>query len=321
MILIELQRYDRMKKVRCFDKRNKEEHMKKRAFLMMVVTCLLLLTSCGGRSESEIQEDFISQNSYINAYGMNVTSFEITNRSTKGKTDEVSVRVEAENNQFSMVQDCNMHYEKYNNGWKLDSVTQKDIDYTANNAEITQEMADAWAKDFFGEGLTFTKRSDYTNHICFYYTRTEENFYLIKEYADQLDLYFTPDNQWQAEPSEEQTSETADLIGEWTYKDAERSYWIKIIDFDMDDRRVRYAYELHDKKNMAAGFDWVYDAKSSDEIVGSCYSYMGDGKYDWHMDPDESEVREFWFYIGKQADAKNGTGAGVNFNGYWLTRN
>lgn len=295
--------------------------MKKRIFLAIAMVWLLLLTSCGERSESEIREDFLGQNSYINDYGMNVVSFEITNRSTEDKTDKVSVRVEAKNDQFSMVQDCVLHYEKYNDGWKLDSVSQKDIDYTANNAEVTQEAADAWAEYYFGEGVTFAKRSDSKNHVCFYYTRQEENFYLVKEYADQLDFYFTPDSQWQMETSEEETDETADLVGEWIYKDAERSYWIKIIDFDMKNRRVRYAYEFHDKHSMAPGNNWVYDVKSSDEVIGKYYSYMGDGNYNWHMDPDESSVREFWFYIGNQADAKNGTGAGVNFNGYWLTRN
>ena len=295
--------------------------MKKRIFLGIVIAWMLLLTACGKRSESEIRADFVSQNAYINPYGMNVTSFEITNRSTQNKTDEISVHMEAENSQFSMAQDCTMHYEKYNDGWKLDSVVQKDIDYTANNEEITQENADAWAESFWGEGLTFVRRDDSKNHVCFYYTRGEENSYLVKEYADQLDFYFTPDSQWQAEPSEEQTGSKADLVGEWSYKDSERSYKINIIEFDMKNERVRYTYEFHDKKNMASGFDWIYDAKSTNEVIGSCYSYIGNGGHDWHVDPPQSALREIGFYIGKQKDLKNGTGAGVYFNGYWLTRN
>lgn len=40
----------------------------------------------------------------------------------------------------------------------------------------------------------------------------------------------------------------------------------------------------------------------------------------WHMDTAERGLKQLGFFVGEQAEMKNGMGSGVYFNNYWLTR-
>lgn len=301
--------------------------MKKQwTWIMFAVLLFVSLTACGKISENTIKSDFLAQDEYITAYNMTVDDFQITGRETTGKSDIVAVHVESRNEYFHLIQDCVMNYEKYNDGWKLDSVETSDIDYLADNEKVTQTDADEVIASLYPDGeISFVKREDSNNHIKFYYSWKNEIYYRVNEYTLCVDYTFTPAAQWEQTITEDKTKSTVDLIGEWSYQDSARSYWVKIIDFDTTNRRVRYEYEFHDQKNIGDGYtNFIYDTKSTSEQVGSYYSYgfenWNEGTASWHMDTSERGLKQLNFFVGEEAKAKNGMGAGVCFNGYWLKR-
>ncbi len=293
--------------------------------VLVAVVLLISLTACGKKSESDIQADFMSQDSYVESYGMTVDSFQIIDRQTTDKSDIVTVHIETSNSDFSLTRDCRMDYEKYNDGWKLDFVSTDYMDYLADNTKITQSDADNAVSAYDNGNLTFVKREESNNHITFYYSKQEESYYRVREYTVCADYIFDPDSQWYVTVTEEQTKSAVDLVGEWSYQDSERSYWVKIIDFDTANRRVRYEYEFHDTKNIGDGYThFIYDAKSNGEVVGTYYSYgfesWQEGTASWHMDTAERGLKQLGFFVGEEAKMKNGMNAGVYFNNYWLTR-
>ena len=111
--------------------------------IVLVMLLFVLLAACGKIDESTIKSDFIGQDDYIETYDMTVDEFQITGRKTTGKSDIVTVHVESENEYFRLTRDCVMDYEKYNDGWKLDSVVTENMDYLADNEKVPQADADA----------------------------------------------------------------------------------------------------------------------------------------------------------------------------------
>lgn len=299
---------------------------KQRMRIVFMVLLLVLLAACGKIDESTIKSDFIEQDDYLATYDMTVDEFQITGRKTTGKSDIITVHVESENEYFRLTRDCVMDYEKYNDGWKLDSVVTEDMDYLADNEKVTQTDADEAVGLLYPDGeLSFIKREDSDNHVKFYYNWKNEVYYSVSECTLCAECTFTPNMQWEGDVTEGETKSSVDLIGEWSYQDGERSYWVKIIDFDLANRNVRYEYEFHDKNNIGDGYThFIYDAQSAGEVVGKYYSYgfesWNKGTFSWHMDTEESGLKQLDFFVGEEAEAKNGMGAGVSFNGYWLKR-
>lgn len=293
--------------------------------IMLAVFLSVSLTGCGKRSESQIKSDFIDQDAYITPYNMTVDSFEITERQTTKNSDIVTVSVTVSDSQYSMTRECVMDYEKYNDGWKLDQVVTNYVDYLADNTNVSQADADQLVAGQVSGDVTFTKREDSNNHVRFYYTKQTESYYRVREYTICVDYMFEPETRWTGTVTEDLTRSTVDLVGEWSYQDADRSYWVKIIDFDTANARVTYEYKFHGEDiNSNYWGRIINDAESSGEVVGSYYSYgfenWSEGTASWHMDTPESNLRQIGFFVGEEAKMKNGMGAGVYFNNYWLAR-
>ena len=294
--------------------------------IVFVMLLLVSLAACGKIDENAIKSDFIRQDDYILNNDMTVDEFQITERKTTEKSDVITVHVESENECFRMAQDCVMHYEKYNDGWKLDSVVTENIDYLADNKMVTQTDANEAVGLLYPDGeLSFIKREDSDNHVRFYYNWKNEVCYSVNKCTLCVEYTFTPSTQWERDVTEGEAKFSVDLIGEWSYQDSNRSYWVKIIDFDSTSHIVRYEYEFHDEKNIGDGYThFIHDAKSTGEVVGSYYSYSFEnwnkGTFSWHMDTEERGLKQLDFFVGEEAKAKNGMGAGVSFNGYWLKR-
>lgn len=294
--------------------------------IVFVMLLLVSLVACGKIDENTIKSDFIRQDNYILVNDMTVDEFQITERKTTGKSDVITVHVESENECFQLTQDCVMNYEKYNDGWKLDSVVTENMDYLADSKAVTQTDADEAVGLLYPDGeLSFIKREDSDNHIKFYYNWKNEVYYSVNRCTLCVEYTFTPSTQWERDVTEGETNFSVDFIGEWSYQDSNRSYWVKIVDFDSKNHIVRYEYEFHDEKNIGDGYThFIHDAKSAGEVVGSYYSYSFEnwnkGTFSWHMDTEERGLKQLDFFVGEEAKAKNGMGAGVSFNGYWLKR-
>lgn len=201
--------------------------------VVMALTILFVLTSCGSTSEkneTEILADIQREDPFFLDYDLRVDSSAITKRQTNtdDKTDYVWLELTASNDAFTYYSEYALIYVLYNDGWMLEEYEK-----------ISHNILPNWypdASDACGDFDTFC--SNYTfggevdrgdTYIIYQATYSSDYLYLTTTYDATIEYTFSPQTGWTEHFSKKETGYALDIVGEWLYEDAERYYYVDVI--------------------------------------------------------------------------------------------
>lgn len=181
---------------------------KRYCIFALVMLGLMTFSGCGEKEKTkeEILADIISQDDVFQNYSdLTVTSFEITDRRTdkKEKIDTIYFQIEAENEDIAYELNGESNYYLYEQGWKLEYVSEKEKSIVPLRSTITQEMADATAQaliaDYSDWELILTDRAtilDYGQDTFFYTIKDNSTPYYTYEYSLKILYSFDEMEGW-----------------------------------------------------------------------------------------------------------------------------
>lgn len=279
--------------------------------LSLVLFAVLLLTACGAESkktESEIIDDVIANNSIYSDCGLEITSYEITSRltSTERMTDDVEVTVKSECDEFAYSEDYTLHYLLYDDGWILNDFDRSEANWTAKTI-ISQEEADAIVAASY-ENAAFLSEESHDNYYLFQYSVDvpgDGNYkYLMYEKIISLEYIFYP-NVWSPSITDKDVGKYWNIVGEWAYNDSENSLWLNVISVNETEIAVEYTLSGKDVGYFSSnGVEHLNYEIERDDVMPSYTSelYTENGNRIW--------IR-----------SSEGIHFGGHKNGQWLTYN
>lgn len=203
----------------------------------------------------------------------------------------------------------------------MENIKTTDSSYEAKKPEtVTNQQAEAILSDLGYDNWSFMSREEGTNQVTLTYSTSVSQYYQITEYLITIQYKFTPRNSWDnVSYDETQTKITWDIFGEWRYRDDTRDFYVRITDYDLENKCIKLEYILVNvpvKKEYS-----VYSSEETLNTNGIVERYFGEyNKYSHNV--EEQDYYDFiWIYTGKESQSTiDGVGCGVNVGGYWLKK-
>ena len=291
-----------------------------RRFLLLISILLITvaMTACGKseKSNAEIEEDVVKNDYIISIYELKINNFEVEKRQTNqnDKTDYVWVSVTASNGLFEYSSSYEIQYTLYNAGWELEDFFQTTAQATPFEATINQDIADQKISYEFEEYGFIERETDLDNgRDIFYYEATEVDGLIKTNYDVSLTYQFEM-GEWNVlELKKDQTAQTWDVDGTWTYEDENCNYEITIYSVDTKNRTVQLEYTI-EAQSMSSNSNGIRDIEYS---YNSYYQpVLGLYKNGEKPVSDGSGIRYYEIIIFKLT----GDELGLEVNNKWLYR-
>lgn len=307
-------------------------HIKQKIVLIaLAVFIILSLCGCGEKtkSESEILEDISEYDEFIFEYGVEIASSNITKRQTNEdeKTDYVFVELNGSTETFDYSAEYELMYELYNDGWMLENIEKTTYSYTASHPEdVLQSDADAIIESMEYDEWEFESREESENLIVFHYETSENIHYLMTSYLVDISYSFTPQLLWEYEVKEKTIKEVPDILGEWSYSDDNYSFYVNVINFDLEaetiDLEYNLQYNINTKNpaiNKSQGIECYRFLGPYEPLVADKGSEAYNRKI-WRVKPFDNDSTFLEVCTGNDAlqfARNNEYGAGVAVEGGW----
>lgn len=305
---------------------------------ILVVICLIsliisiLLIGAGEKTASneQIMTDIKREDSYFSNYGLDVKSFEVTQRQTNidEKTDCVWVYVEALNSDFTYTCDYNLTYILYNEGWVLEEYYEYD---SRQYQALTEPDKDSIVKEYsekYGE-CELTNYSCSDNSASFIFkTMQKESEYLSVEKEISVFMKFQPHTLWIvcSEEEKEINYYWDNICGSWVYEDSNGvSLNVEVLEFDAENNEAKFNYSLsYVYENRVTG-DRILTFESKENKTYSLeeYSFKDGNRYKYFEIQNElGNTRAKIWFCGGEMDGKSGVYVNISQKqkNYWLTK-
>jgi len=243
----------------------------KKIVLGIIFFLALINIGCSTTAKSDIKvkedlETIVSDFSIPNQGQFHLDSFEITERKTDTKVDQVWASCEYSNDTIKVsVSEVLLNYELYNDGWKLVDYEFKNQSTEPLSSNITEEQAEEELVSGGYDNFEFISRDEFpeeTGVDTFYYEYKEEVGRIKRSYELQVCYEFETNNWVFDTIKETKTEETIDgIVGIWKYKgdnDSDhyknagkvKDLYVNITSIDLMKMQIEMEYDFK---------DYVYD--------------------------------------------------------------
>jgi len=294
--------------------------------LFLAMLLILLLSSCNGyseKSENEILIDVTIEDSFFSDYSLSTDESTVVKRQTNNddKTDYVWLDVTASNEDFTYQASYELIYVLYNDGWLLEEYTKTNSYIEPKSYPSLEDAIEIMSSNF--EDYEFFSDSQGLNSVSYSFQRKESYHYLSTNYITDVIFNFKPNSLWTYSLQNTETGYSLDIEGEWTYSDADRSFYINIIDVgkeinDSGQIDVILSYELENIHTSAHSTT----TKSSNGPVRMGIDTYHSSMHRWAIVLDPYSVYgNISMYLGIDSkELVESTGYGLACDGYFLTR-
>lgn len=312
----------------------------KRKTMLIALVLLIILSfyGCGNteKSESEILEDISAYDEFIFEYDVEITSSNITKRQTNEdeKTDYVFIELNGSADTFDYFAEYELMYVLYNDGWMLEDIERTDYSYTASHPEeVLQSYADDVIESQGYDEWEFVSRDESENLVVFHYEASKNIHYLMTSYSVDISYSFTPQSLWELDVKEKIVKEVPDILGEWSYSDECFSFYVNVVDFDLEAETIDLEYNL--QYNINTDNPGIHKSQGVE-----CYRFLGPyvplfsekgtrnyGMKTWEVKPFDNDstflnacTGNDTFQFTRSDDSGVGVAVEGGWNGDWLLK-